>query len=543
MFLKKNIRVYFKYFILLLFLSGRIESQTKDSLLSVLKKAIPDTEKVKTLNELAVELEEINKDSAFLIANEALSLSKKIKWKCGEALSLHRIGYLYGEQSEFKKETDYYLNALQIWNAIPENDHNSGSLNGKASTIGNLALVYHKTGSLDKAETLYLESIKIFTALNYTRNVVGQTVNLGALYSIKGDFTRALKIYLIGLDACKKIKNKRQEASIAGNIGNLYKEQKMYGKAIEFTEYAIRTAKEANSKHVLAVNTGNLGTIYYLLKKFTLALQFFDESVKLKEQTGNLMGMAGTISNIGNVYKTIGDSLVQTQGTFLAGKEFYDKAKPYYEKAMKIKKELGDLEGEGIVKGNYGAMCIKTGEYKKAEELLKESSQIALKLNDVIGIIETNEKLGELYELTGNYDLSIKHYMLFKNTRDSVFNADKRSELTRQELNYEYEKKTNILRYEMEKKEAIALAESKRKKILIAFMIAFFTIILSVSLYILKNLRKAKKQKSLIERQKEIVEEKQREILDSIHYAKRIQKALIPSEKLVWQQIKHLRNG
>ena len=45
----------------------------------------------------------------------------------------------------------------------------------------------------------------------------------------------------------------------------------------------------------------------------------------------------------------------------------------------------------------------------------------------------------------------------------------------------------------------------------------------------------------MIEKQKEMVEEKQKEILDSIHYAKRIQRALLPTEKYFEKNIKNLK--
>lgn len=45
--------------------------------------------------------------------------------------------------------------------------------------------------------------------------------------------------------------------------------------------------------------------------------------------------------------------------------------------------------------------------------------------------------------------------------------------------------------------------------------------------------KKTKQQAYEIEREKELVEEKNKEIVDSIHYAKRIQQALLPSEKYI----------
>ncbi|MBL7911338.1 MAG: hypothetical protein JNJ41_09820 [Bacteroidia bacterium] len=56
---------------------------------------------------------------------------------------------------------------------------------------------------------------------------------------------------------------------------------------------------------------------------------------------------------------------------------------------------------------------------------------------------------------------------------------------------------------------------------------------------ILRTLIITRKQKSIIEIQKKVVEDHQKEILDSIHYAKRIQTSLLPPEKYI---SKHLNN-
>jgi hypothetical protein len=44
----------------------------------------------------------------------------------------------------------------------------------------------------------------------------------------------------------------------------------------------------------------------------------------------------------------------------------------------------------------------------------------------------------------------------------------------------------------------------------------------------------------LIEKQKRFVEEKQKEILDSIYYARRIQNAILPTEKYIDKTLKRL---
>jgi hypothetical protein len=50
-------------------------------------------------------------------------------------------------------------------------------------------------------------------------------------------------------------------------------------------------------------------------------------------------------------------------------------------------------------------------------------------------------------------------------------------------------------------------------------------------------------QKQEVEQQKHLVEEKQKEIIDSILYARRIQRSLLPKEKYVDRVLKKLNKG
>jgi len=46
-------------------------------------------------------------------------------------------------------------------------------------------------------------------------------------------------------------------------------------------------------------------------------------------------------------------------------------------------------------------------------------------------------------------------------------------------------------------------------------------------------------QKQEVEKQKDLVEAKQKEIVDSIHYAKKIQQSLLPTEKYIQRNLKN----
>lgn len=53
--------------------------------------------------------------------------------------------------------------------------------------------------------------------------------------------------------------------------------------------------------------------------------------------------------------------------------------------------------------------------------------------------------------------------------------------------------------------------------------------------------QKVKNRTKELAEEKHLVEEKQKEILDSIRYAKRIQNALLPQEKYINRKIKDLK--
>jgi hypothetical protein len=48
-------------------------------------------------------------------------------------------------------------------------------------------------------------------------------------------------------------------------------------------------------------------------------------------------------------------------------------------------------------------------------------------------------------------------------------------------------------------------------------------------------------QKKIVEEQKRLVDEKQKEVLDSIRYAKRIQQSLMPTETYISRNIRKLK--
>ena len=154
----------------------------------------------------------------------------------------------------------------------------------------------------------------------------------------------------------------------------------------------------------------------------------------------------------------------------------------------------------------------------------------------------------------GNYKDAINYYELFVQMNDSVNNDKIRKASIKSQLKYEYEKQaaadsvahakeSEIKNAELAKQSA----EIKAKKNQQYALFGGLGLVMIFAGFMFNRFKVTQKQKSVIEKQKveveeqkKLVEEKQKEIVDSIHYARRIQMAQIPSEKQVAKSLSKL---
>jgi serine phosphatase RsbU (regulator of sigma subunit) len=188
--------------------------------------------------------------------------------------------------------------------------------------------------------------------------------------------------------------------------------------------------------------------------------------------------------------------------------------------------------------GSIGNLYRKTGKFKESEKCLKQ----ALALSDSLGTLDITREiesfLSLLYDTLGQYKLSLIHYKKYIAARDTIDNDEKRKQINYLANKYEWEKKEAVMKEQQEKERALFLANQRRNKIILYSVLSGLVLVLVFSVFIYRSLRITKKQKHIIEAQKHLVEEKNKEITDSIRYAKRIQNAILPPDKVVKQHLK-----
>ena len=144
----------------------------------------------------------------------------------------------------------------------------------------------------------------------------------------------------------------------------------------------------------------------------------------------------------------------------------------------------------------------------------------------------------------GQTGLAFDHFIKYTILKDSIFNKQIMIKQTEAELNYQFDKKTaqdSIRNAEQANQKEMQYSQKIREQRaytyggIIGIVLMIIVTGVSFRAYKLK-----KKTNTLISKQKNLLEEKQKEILVSIHYAKRIQQSLLPNEKYIDKNLKRL---
>jgi tetratricopeptide (TPR) repeat protein len=475
-------KIFFLHLLFVVSLFNFAQTSTIDSLTKALaslpkpRGKLSDSTYIKTIQQLAWEYSFINTDTAITLAQQGLQLSDKTHWEKGKAICLNELGSCNYVKGNYPQALENYNTGLKIAEELSDKSW----------------------------QTIFLG-------------------NIGNVYADQSDYPQALAYYFKSLKIAEELRDKRSMATNLGNIGIVYHKQPDYPKALEYFFKALKIAEELGDKRNMSAWLSNIGGVFDDQSDYPKALAYYFKALKIDEEIGDKSGLAINFGNIGIVYAEQSD---------------YSKALEYYFKALKMVEEIGDKSGLAINLGNIGNLYRITGKFNEAEQYLKK----ALALSDSLGTLDVtrdNESfLSQLYNTLGQYKLSLIHYKKYIAARDTIDNDEKRKQINHLANKYEWEKKEAVMKEQQEKERALFLANQRRNKIILYSVLSGLALVLVFSFFIYRSLRITKKQKHIIEEQKHLVEEKNKEITDSIRYAKRIQNAILPPDKVVKESLK-----
>jgi tetratricopeptide (TPR) repeat protein len=474
-----------KFFILILlncFLFGYSQTaNTIDSLRLAVSVAKSDTARTVALCEFSKALVYSKPDSAFYYAKEAYELASELNFKWGKAHAFFAMGVVRKVETKYGEALNYYNQALVLFKEF--NDPNT-----IASTYNNIGLIHFSNGDYSNALINFNTALKLFRKAG---NVIGESTalgNLGLSYYNGGDYEKSLEYDSLAILIDKKTNNRAGIARHTGNMGNAY----------------MFRAAEYKSK-------GMVNETQAMYDKAIKALSFAAEEC---EKLNDMQGAGLHIGNLANLYFDMGN---------------IEKTMEYNLKALDICEKANDKQGMSRQYGNIGWVLFEAKDYKRAIEYTKKAIAMLEGMSDLTLKYNWYDNLTGMYEAVGDYKSAFESYQQFILFRDSLFSIDKARKTMEAQKNIEFERKEEMARQEQAKQAII------RNAFITGFVLMFI-----MAVIVFRGYRNKQKANKLISEQKELVELKNKEITDSIRYAKRIQKAHLPHDDYIAKKLNEL---
>lgn len=429
--------------------------------------------------------------------------------------ALNVISWEYALVGDYKTGIQSANDALAIANTVAVSRL---ILDQKADAYVNIGIINYYKSDYNRALEFYLRALPILEEIKDRKGMSSVYNNIGMVYDDKGEYTKALEFLLKSLKIREELGDKQGISASYGNIGGIHYSKGDYAKALDFHLKAVEIRKEIGNKKGLASSYNNIGIIYDDKGDYLKALEYQEKSLEIKEKIGDKKGMALSYGNMGNTFKHMGD---------------HRKALEYFLKSLKLKEELEDKRGMASTYHNIGLLYLVMGRLPESKLYQQKGLFIAREIDARPDILKSYEGLSKVDSALGNYKDAYEHHKKFTMIKDSIFNEEANKKVVQSEMNFEFEKKEQAAKLEQEKKDALASEALKKQKMQRNGFIGGFALMLALAGVSYRGYRNKRKAHRMIALQKMLVEEKQKEIVDSIQYAKRIQYALLAHDEFL----------
>lgn len=429
-----------------------------------------------------------------------------------DRMSSDTLLYYAKRNYQTNPKTAYSLSQKTLLKAA---DEKSELNKGRAYEMLGISLDY--LGNLDSALLCFdlaEELLKPQADKSYLANVYTSRAN--SLFLLNRN-EEALSYYVQSADLFKKLGRLKEHASGNMGIANVYSRMKFYDLSLKYYEQSLAYFEEIQDSVFMSYLLSNISEVYASQGKTEKELEYQRRSLRIKEQLQDDYGLVYSYTNMAGL---------------MIKKHLPDSAYYFAEQAIKYSKKVDNQE---FLSASYMAMADVYAEQKRYENAVSyymQSLELAQQLKNTITQHTLLKKLSDVQMEMGDYKAAANTLLKFISVNDSINSVEAQKSFNELQTRFETEKK---------EKEISLLNERDKKRQLIiysAFVVLVLLIVLSIVLY--NRFRMKRKTAAELEirnaeihKQKHLVDEKQKEILDSINYARRIQFALLAHRELL----------
>jgi tetratricopeptide (TPR) repeat protein len=405
-----------------------------DSLQELVKHEMPDTSKVKLLNDIGgYFISYLEYSKALLFLNEGRDLALQINDVNGITVAYNRLGILYTSRNNFTQARENLNEALISANK-------SGNKKDLADVLSNLAVVNSHRSEYALALEKNLKALKI-------RQEIGDASQVAASYM---------------------------------SIANLYYLEERYDMTIVFYNKVLETKNIEKYPHLYSKALYNTGLMYHQMLDVENALKFYDRALKINTELNDQQGIALVYS---------------AKARELLAKKKYSDAQLSSLKGIEILEKLEDKRSLAEALSTLGAIHDSLREPEKALECYRRQLSLAREIGSKTNASRAYENFAKHYAGSKDFKKAYEYYTIYKRNEDSVkMDANSRA-LSELEANYETEKKENEIQLLRSEQSLQATKSSHQRQLIITVSLLF--IMLGIVGFLYNNRSQLKKRNQL----------------------------------------------
>jgi len=418
---------------------------------------------------------------------------------------------------------------------------------GEAESLVALARATFRKNDQRQARSLLDQSIALAQKLDDKTHLANAYSTMSSFNNLTGESKQALEYAFKAEAAAQKTSNKalisRRQTGVSALYANSVGD---YTKAMEWALKAEKNAEEANDLNALAASWSSIATIFTNIGDQSNAILYYKKALNANKKLGNQTLEFNLLNRIGEMYRLSGrypeaikayeEGLSKTQipyNTELTQSNIADvyvrlnnlpMAFKYAFISLASAKKINDAEGEEWIDGILARAYLKANKADTAIYYANNGYQKAIHTGTIEFKRDNSEALADAYNLKKDYGNAYKYYRLFINYRDSMSNA-------------EVSNHTNLLQYNysLAKKQTQITALNQEKKMQYYFLAGSAGILILIGatgIVLYRSNRQKQKANVLLSKQKREIEEQRDQTNKALADLQLTQKQLIQSEKM-----------
>jgi serine phosphatase RsbU (regulator of sigma subunit) len=472
------------------------------------------------------EVHSLKEPGAYRATNlRILSLGNDVKPEI-RASANENLGDYYWTVIMLDSSRFYYNRALSEF--LGNNNSNRAGI-----VLYKLAQVFNLSSNFKAALQYANESLEKLNDTGDQSNLANVYALLCDIQSKMGLKEKAINNCITSLKIYDEMGKMQGKARLLNSIGNIYLEIRQLDKSKQYFSEALEIAQSQNDRVVIARSLNNLADTHLENNELDSAFYYYDQALNIQKDDSDFREQAATDFRIGKAYIKANNK---------------KEALHYLNETLKYAQQSPDLELRAKVFSELGNLYSNSGNLHVAISYLKRALADAQRIEADPILQSCYNNLAKYYDRLGEKENALVYFKLYMLHRESMFANQSALKIAEVEALYNLDKKEKEIEL-LKSENKVKDLEARSRKLINIVLITGLIFVIGFSVIIYRQYRIQNKanvvlsmQKEAIDRQKHeielqrdnikesnlVLEDKNRQITDSIEYAKRIQFSLLP---------------